>query len=342
MQKMRTVAGAIALAAGVALMASTPVSAQTCEIDRPVVFGDLDWDSALFHNAVTRFILEKGYGCKTDAIPGSTVPLYSGAVRGDVDVVMEIWVNTSPKVWTDALQEGKVQEVGSNFKDGFHRWFVPRYMVEGDDAPAKDLKSVADLPKYKELFKDPEEPGKGRFYNCIPGWQCEITNTKKFHAYGLDKDFVNFRPGTGSALAAAIESSIKRKRPIFFYYWGPSWLYGKYQKDLVALEEPPYDKDIWQALEKAERPEDVKQATAYSPVDVVIGVNSAFAGKAPELIKFLSKYSTSSALVSEALAYMQDNGGSAEKAAKNFLETHEDVWTNWVPEEVAARVKGAL
>ncbi|HET6520436.1 MAG TPA: hypothetical protein VFG47_11570, partial [Geminicoccaceae bacterium] len=33
-----------------------------CELDRPVVFSGLDYDSARFHNAVARRIIEAGYG----------------------------------------------------------------------------------------------------------------------------------------------------------------------------------------------------------------------------------------------------------------------------------------
>lgn len=342
MRKLRSMVTTIALASGIALVSSAQVAAQTCEITKPIVFGDLDWDSAVFHNAVARFILEKGYGCKTDAIPGTTVPLYAGAVRGDVDIVMEIWENTSPEVWTKGVADKKVIQVGVNFPDAYQHWFVPRYLVEGDDAPAKGLKSVADLPKYKELFKDPEEPSKGRFYNCISGWSCEIINSKKFHAYGLDNDFVNFRPGTGAALTAAIESSIKRKRPIVFHYWGPTWVLGKLGNQLIALEEPVYEAAAWNRLMAAKQPNDVTQATAYPQIQVVIGVNAKFAATAPKIVKFLENYKTTSALVSEGLAHMQDNGGSVDKAAQSFLRNHPDVWSQWVPADVAKRVSSAL
>lgn len=91
---------------------------------------------------------------------------------------------------------------------------------------------------------------------------CEITNTKKLHAYGLADDFVNFRPGSGSAIAAAVESSLRRKRPIVFYYWGPSWLLGKYQDELVMLEEPAYDPVIWERLLEEDDPNNVTEAVA--------------------------------------------------------------------------------
>ncbi|MEN3931759.1 ABC transporter substrate-binding protein [Microvirga sp. W0021] len=321
---------------------SGPVQAQVCETDKPIVFGDLDWDSVVFHNEVARFILEKGYGCQTDAIPGSTIPLYAGAVRGNISVIMEVWENISPKVWKDALQAGKVREVGVNFSDAVQGWYVPRYLVEGDDAPAKDLKSVSDLPKYKTLFQDQEEPEKGRFYNCVPGWGCEISNTKKFYGYGLDKDFINYRPGTAAAMNASIESAFRRKQPIVFYYWGPSWIYGKYIKDMVPLQEPAYDETVWKQMEETKKPEEVKQATAYPLGTVKVGVNSAFAKRAPKLTEFLARYRTSNDITSEALVYMQENRGSAKKAALNFLKTREDVWRPWVSPDVAARVKSAL
>ena len=66
---------------------------------------------------------------------------------------------------------------------------------------------MRDLARYKHLFRDPEEPAKGRFYNCILGWNCEVVNTNKLKAYGLDGHFTNFRAGTGAALAAAIASN---------------------------------------------------------------------------------------------------------------------------------------
>jgi len=342
MQKFHSMAVAFALATAGGLFSFSPAASQTCDVAKPIVFGDLDWDSAVFHNAVARFILEKGYGCKTDSIPGTTVLLYAGAVRGDIDIIMEIWENTSPEVWTKGVADKKAIQVGVNFPDAYQQWFVPRYLVEGDNAPAKGLTSIADLPKFKHLFKDPEEPSKGRFYNCISGWSCEIINSKKLHAYGLDKDFVNFRPGTGAALTAAIESSIKRKRPIVFHYWGPTWVLGKLGSQLVALEEPSYDKGVWDRMMAAKQPEDVTEATAYPQIPVVIGINAKFAAKAPNVVKFLENYQTTSALVSEGLAEMQDNGGSVEKAARKFLNNHEEVWNRWVPADVAIRVKAAL
>src|SRR5262245_34031442 len=93
--KLLLLAAALALAPAAAARAA-------CDVGRPIVFGDMDWDSNRFHTAVARFILDHGYGCKTDAIPGSTIPILAALARGDVDVVMEIWKDQVTKPWEEA------------------------------------------------------------------------------------------------------------------------------------------------------------------------------------------------------------------------------------------------
>jgi glycine betaine/proline transport system substrate-binding protein len=327
-----------ALAVAVAAVASPALAqdAAQCEIDRPVMFGSLNWDSAQFHTAVAEYIIRNGYGCETDDIPGDTIPLINGVARGDADLVMEIWTANPAEAWVDAEEAGQAVALGATFPDASEGWFVPTAIVSGPNAPAPDLKSVADLAKYKDLFADPEEPGKGRFYNCPAGWHCEVVNSKKLDAYGLAGDYTNFRPGTGEALDAAAETAALRSKPALFYYWGPTWLLGKY--DFTRLEEPPFDQAKWDAMMDAEHP---TEATAYPVSKVVIGANKAFTEAAPKLAAFLTAYGSTSAATSAMLAYMEENDASAEDAAVHFLKTSED-WTKWVPADVAERVKASL
>ncbi|MBT3359905.1 MAG: ABC transporter substrate-binding protein [Rhodospirillales bacterium] len=340
--QFKPIAAAAAALAFVWTAAPGSSQAASCEIDKPIVFAGLDWDSNSFHVAVAQFIMKNGYGCEVDKIPGSTIPMLNGMIRGDIDVTMEMWVANVKAAWDKALAGGKVVDLGINFPDAVQGWYVPKYLTEGANAPAKGLKSVADLPKFKDVFADPEEPGKGRFYNCIAGWGCEVINTKKMNAYGLNDTFVNFRPGTGAALSAVIESSIKRKKPIVFYYWGPTWVLGKVGDQVRMLDEPAYDQAIWDAMMDEKDETKVTKATAYPLVPVSVSSSSEFYGKAPKLVAFLKKYATNADMVSKALAYMQDTGGTAEEAAVNFLKTNEALWSKWLPADVAVKVKAAL
>ncbi|MBJ3775356.1 ABC transporter substrate-binding protein [Acuticoccus mangrovi] len=308
-----------------------------CDLNRPVVFGGLDYGSAAFHTAVARLVLEEGYGCETEAIPGTTLILNQGLGRGDVDVIMEVWTANTAQTFLDAEAAGKAERLGTTFPDAKEGWYVPRYLVEGEGAEAPGLKSAEDLADYKALFKDPEEPELGRFLNCVIGWQCEVVNTKKLHAYGLDDDYTNVRAGSGAALEAAVESAYLRKRPVVFYHWEPTWLLGKY--DFVKLDEPPFDQATWDKMMAEEDPD---VATAYPTTKVVIGGNVAFGKDAPKLREFLLKYGTTTAVTGAALAYMRDNDASPEEAARVFLAEDKIDWRPWMPEAAADRLAEAL
>ncbi|PTM42698.1 ABC transporter substrate-binding protein [Bosea sp. 124] len=324
-------AGALALCLGFA------GPALACELPRPLKMAGLDYDSAAFHTAVASAIAERGFGCKVERVPGAIAPLVNGLARGDVDIVMEIWMANPVEAWVKAEAAGRVMPLGTTFPDASEGWFVPRYLVSGADAKAPELKSVEDLKRYKALFADPEEPGKGRFYNCVAGWVCEGINTKKLAVYGLAADFTNIRGGSGEALVAAIETALKRKRPVLFYYWGPSWLLGAY--DLVKLEEPAFDAAIWTELKASDVP---GRATAYPSSRVVIGAHADFEKQAPQLAAFFRRYGTTSEVTSQMLAQAREKGVTPEQQALVFLKTQPEAWRGWVPAGIAAKVAAGL
>jgi glycine betaine/proline transport system substrate-binding protein len=105
---------------------------------------------------------------------------------------------------------------------------------------------------------------------------------------------------------------------------------GKY--DMTLLQEPPYDKEKWEN----------GYGTAFPKEPVVIAVHKSLQERAPEVVDFLKNYRTSAELINEALAYMQQNNADSDGAAKWFLKKHEEVWTRWVPKDVANKVKQSL
>jgi len=267
-------------------------AAARCELDRPVRFAGNDWASHQFNVAVASHILTKGYGCKVSTIPGTSQPLLNALAKGDVDVLMELWKENNVEIWSKMEKSGRAVETkGVSIQGAIQAWWVPRYLVEGDakrgiEPKAPGLRAVSDLPKYKALFRDPEQPSKGRFYNCKLGWNCEKVNSRKLEAYGLLEYYTNFKAGSGAALDAAIASAVKRGRPIVFYYWGPTWVLGKY--DLLRLEEPPYDRAVWDKLDKATSGVGL-EACAYPTIRVSIALNKAFADVAPNLVRFFDR-----------------------------------------------------
>ena len=101
---------------------------------------------------------------------------------------------------------------------------------------------------------------------------------------------------------------------------------------MTALEEPPFDENIWNTTKQC----------AFKSVQVNILVNSKLPERTPEVVEMLKNYETTTALNNEFLAFMQETKGSTEDAAVWFLKNKESLWTSWVPADVVKKVKLAL
>lgn len=315
---------------GLSLLFSVAAYAD-CELDRPVRFAGLDWDSNRILTEIARRLVEEHFGCDTRSIPGQTYDQFDELREGDLDVMMEVWETNFRFRWRDALESVEVRDLGPSIDGAVQGWFVPRYLVEGDaerDLPpvAPELKSVADLPKYKHLFRDPENPRKGRFYNCPLGWSCEVINSNKLRAYELQRHYSNYRSRDGEKLQQALLRHYQRAEPFVTYYWGPSWLLAS--RDLLRLEEPAYEEHKWGTLMRPRsfRPEGV----AYPSEAVRLGVNAEFADQAPQMVAFFKRFSVPQSMVSDLLADMRGRGISAGQIAQRFIDQHPQLWQRWL------------
>lgn len=330
------------VAAGLAQAA--PARADYCGSGKVVTFAGLNWESGALVTEAVKLILAKGYGCKVDVIPGNTITLEQATANNDVQIFAEEWIGRSD-VWIKAAAAGTVKAVGHTFVGASEGWYVPTYLIEGDAARglkplAPDLKSVEQLtdPRYVALFKDPEEPSKGRVLNCPSGWSCEQVVSAEFEGYGLAKSYVNFRPGTGAALDAAITSAYLRGEPILFYYWSPTAIMGRFK--LTRLNEPPFDPVVWKNITDPQAKHTKGCASITQEVDY--GVSSKFAADAPELIAILEKATFPIEPLNAQLAKMGTEHQDADEAAKEFLRAQKAVWTNWVSPEAAAKIAKSL
>lgn len=302
---------------------------------KKIIFADAGWESIQLHNDIAGFIIEEGYGYETDILPGSTAATFAGFRKGDIDVYMEVWTENLLEAYPEAIEAGDIKEVSINFDDNAQGLYVPTYLIEGDlekgiEPLTPDLKTVKDLEKYPEIFKDQEEPTKGRIYGSPPGWSADTIMQQKIETYGLDKTFNYFSPGSDTGLSASIAGAMKKGEPWVGYYWEPTWVLGKY--DMTLLEEEPHDEEKWKN----------GYETSFPHMPVTVAVYKELPEEAPELVEFLSNYKTSSQIISDALAYMQENDVETKEAAMWFFKEYEELWTSWVPVDVADKVKAAM
>ena len=313
-----------------AMMADPTPTAMMEETEKPtIIFSDLDWNSAQIQNSIARRILELGYGYETEAIFGSTVPLFQALIGGDTNVTMEIWLPNQQEAWDEAKASGEVVEVGKSLEDNWQATFViPQYVADANPG----LRTVEDLQKeeYRNLFVTPDSDGKARLLNCIPGWECENVNLAKIETYGLGDSVEPFNPGSAAALAAEVEASFLREEPVLFYYWGPTTLSFKMATEFggyYILEEPEYSDECW----------DAGKGCAYKVAEIYIAVRTELVEKAPDLIEFLGKWDFNAGNQLAAEGYLDETGADFPEVADWFLENTEQ-WKEWVAEGVAEKV----
>ena len=323
-----------------------PAAAQAgswCSAGKTVRFAGVTWESGSFSSEVLRFIAEKGYGCKTDTVPGSTAATETAMSRNDLQVWSEQWTGRS-EIIAKAVKDGQVKLIGDTLPGGTNEgWYVPEYVVKGDAKRnikplAPNLVSVADLPKYKDLFEDYEEPGKGRVLNCPAGWDCERVNRRLLKVLNLEDSYTDFRPGTGAALDAAITSAYERGKPILFYYWQPAALMAKYR--FVQLKMPPFDQKCWETLRADNSASQC--ASSYLVSHLKVGVSTPFYQAEPDLMAAYSKVSFPMDFLNKTILEMTSKKIDGETMAKQFLREHPEMWKAWVPADVAQKMQTAL
>ena len=291
-----------------------------------ITFADVGWDSIKLNNALAGLVAEEVFGYTWQETPGSTPISHEALLAGEVDVHMEEWTDNIATYQSD-LEAGKFVELGINFNDNYQGFYIPRYVADA----YPDLKTVQDLAKYPELFPDPEDPSKGIIYGGITGWAITEIMEKKVEAYGLDEYYNYFVSGSDAILNTAMTSAWDKQEPIVAYYWEPTWLLGMY--DFVLLEDTPYNPETYQ-----------DGIGACPAVTVTVAVSNDFAASNPAYCEFLSNFSMPSALISEALAYMQESGSSDYEDAARWLltESHPELIDQWLEEDQAEQLRAAL
>ena len=141
---------------------------------------------------------------------------YDAMEAGSTDVVIEDWGGGR---WTEWVDRGAIQEVGTNGNIGKIGMFVAPWMVE----KYPDITDAKNLNKYADLFKTSDSGGKGAWYEGPPGYTT--VGEKMISANKLN--FKAISTGSEAALIDVLTKAEANKTPALAYWWEPSTLFVK-------------------------------------------------------------------------------------------------------------------
>jgi glycine betaine/proline transport system substrate-binding protein len=328
-----------ALAAALSLVAlpgATDVSfAKDCGT---ISVAEMNWASAGLAAWVDKIILEKGYGCTVSLVAGDTMPTFTSMnEKAEPDMAPEMWVNAVREPLEKAVKEGRLIIASEILKDGgVEGFWIPTWLSK-----EKNVKTIDEALAHPELFPGAEDAKKGAFFGCPSGWACQLIARNQFAALGgAQKGFELVDPGSAAGLDGSIAKAFERHQGWLGYYWAPTAILGKYEMTKLDLR-APHDAKMWHGcIVKADCAKPV--LSEWPKSEVFTAVTKQFADKASVAMDYVKTRAWSNDTVNAMLAWMSNNQASNEDGAEQFLKTQPDIWTKWVPAEVAEKVKKAL
>lgn len=318
---------AIATAAALAVGLGTGVAkAEACG---EVSITEMNWASAAVVTAVSKFLMEQGYGCDVNVLPSSTNPaITSVAETGEPDILTELWVAGSPAY--DKLEAaGKVKPLTKVLSDGgVEGWWIPKYLADAHP----ELKTIEGLKQHADLVG-------GRFHQCPDGWACQTVNANNAKAAGLEAAGIKvFKHGSGETMATSIAAAFENKEPWFGYYWAPTSILGKYE--MVKVDVGAFSAEAHACNSKPDCAD--PKLSPYPTSRVLTVVTDQFAAENPEITDLMRNVTFTNAQMGAVLAWQEANNASADEAAVYFLTTYKDVWGGWLSADAKQNLSALL
>jgi len=307
-----------------------------------ITIAEMNWASAELMANVDKLILEAGYGCSVELVPGATETTFASMnEKAQPDVAPELWANAVRTQLDAATAEGRMHILNQGPITGLGEgWWVTAKFHE--DHP--ELDTVEKLLAHPELFPYAEDESLGAFMGCPSGWGCQLVNANLFRAFDMEeKGWTLVDPGSAAGLDGSIAKASERGEPWFGYYWSPTSVIGKYNLKMLPFEVEFAGTDNWDnCIALAEQDCLDPKPSAWTKSEVFSVVTDEFMGKGGVASDYFEARVFPGEAMNAMLVYMSDNQATGEDAAYYFLEEHEDIWGAWVTPEVAEKVKSEL
>jgi glycine betaine/proline transport system substrate-binding protein len=311
--------------------------ASNCEFQ----MADMNWPSATLMANVDKFILEEGYDCKIELVPGATTATFiTMNEKGKPHVAPELWTNAIAGLLHKALEEGRLFSAikGPITELGEGWWITPQTLKN-----YPEFKTVLDILERPDLFPAKEDKSKGAFIGCPAGWGCQLANQSLFIAFEMEKKgWMLVDPGSQAGLDGSMSKAAERGDNWFGYYWSPTSLIGKYNMKLMDFGVPFAGSKNWDDCIAKGPEECIEPKPSAWTESIVQTVVTSEIKEMTEVMNYFGKRIFPGSIMNSMLVYMEENQAQGADGAIEFLEKHLEIWINWITLEAAKKIKKAL
>ena len=339
MKKLKTLLISAVFALGVTSISGT---ANACG---KLVIAEQNWASAELMANVDKIILEEGYGCEVELVPGATMPTFTSMNdKGTPDMNPEQWANAVSTALKEAVSEKRLiianQAPITGLGEG---WWINPAAIE--KYPQIKNMTAMEILEHPEWFPSKEDASKGGFMGCPAGWGCQLANANLYRAFDMEKKgWTLLDPGSAAGLDGSIAKAADSNEPWIGYYWNPTSMVGKYNLQQLDFGVPFAGRDNWDnCITLAEQDCADPKPTAWtkSEVNSIVSANFAKTG-GKDVLGYVEKRTYPGTVMNGMLVFMADNQAKGSDAAVEFLIKHEDIWTKWVSSSAAKKIKKSL
>ncbi|MFJ6661268.1 glycine betaine ABC transporter substrate-binding protein [Streptomyces sp. NPDC091377] len=250
------------------------------------------WDEDIAATYLWKQILEdKGYKVEVQELDIAST--FTGVANKQVDLYLDAWLPATHETYWKKLGS-KLETVSTWYSPADLNLSVPTYV--------KDVNTIADLKAHASEFD-------GQIVGIEAGsGLMRLTRENVIPGYGLKDDYQLTESST-SAMLSALQTAIKKKKPIVVTLWRPHWAYAKLPLKVLKDTKGTYgDPDKVQAI-----------------------ASKGFSDDHPELAGWLNNFKlTSDQLGSLELLIQEKGQGHEQEAAKEWIAQNETVVDAWL------------
>lgn len=303
---------------------------------------EMNWASAEMMANVDEIILEAGYGCDVELVPGATTTTFASMnEKGQPQVAPELWINAVREPLFAAIDEGRMHSALEGPISGAGEgWFVtPQFLADNPD-----VNTVEKVIARPDLFPHSEDASKGALVGCPAGWGCQLAMDSLYRAFDMEeKGWLLVDPGSAAGLDGSMAKAAERGESWVGYYWAPTALIGKYDMQLLPFETEWGGSENWDGcIVKPEQECADPKPSSWTKAEIHTVVTDDFSSANAVAMDYFAKRVFPGSAMNSMLVFMQEEQAGGEDAAIEFLNRHPEIWKEWVSEEAAAKIEASL